>query len=168
MVKRKKRLGRAPWVRIALVAGLAAGVLALSATEAAAPQERILRLLDASTGRTKATIMVELALSLGEQTRGLQGRLGLEPGRGMLFPYARAAPRAFWMKDVAFPIDLIYADGRGRVTEVLRKLPPCLGPAVSCPTYPSRYPAQYVLELAAGQADALNIRLDDRLELSPP
>jgi hypothetical protein len=130
-------------------------------------EERLLRVFDASTGRPKTTFTVEIALTDEEQIRGLQGRDSLQPGSGMLFLYPEATPQAFWMKDVLMPLDIVFADGQGRITEVLEQLPPCLGPVAHCPSYRSRSPARYVLEISAGQASARGLRLGDRLELAP-
>ncbi|MDV2496151.1 MAG: DUF192 domain-containing protein [bacterium] len=152
---------------LVLVACLSLAAAAVSALGAEPPGERLLRILDASTGRPKVTLRVEVARTFTEKVRGLQGRDGLEPGRGMLFLYPKAAPRSFWMKGVAFPIDLVFADGEGLITEVLEDLPPCAGPVVRCPSYRSGSPARYALELAAGQADAHGLGPGDRLELAP-
>lgn len=153
--------------RLLIWALLAAVALCLPASELVSAEERLLRVFDASTGRPKTTFTVEIALTVEEQIRGLQGRDSLQPGSGMLFLYPKAAPRAFWMKDVLMPLDIVFADGQGRITEVLEQLPPCLGPVAHCPSYRSRSPARYVLEISAGQASARGLRLGDRLELAP-
>ncbi len=153
--------------RLLIWALLAAVALCLPARELVSAEERLLRVFDASTGRPKTTFTVEIALTDEEQIRGLQGRDSLQPGSGMLFLYPEATPQAFWMKDVLMPLDIVFADGQGRITEVLEQLPPCLGPVAHCPSYRSRSPARYVLEISAGQASARGLRLGDRLELAP-
>lgn len=153
--------------RLLIWALLAAVALCLLASEPVSAEERLLRVFDASTGQPKTTFTVEIALTVEEQIRGLQGRDSLQPGSGMLFLYPEATPQAFWMKDVLMPLDIVFADGQGRITEVLEQLPPCLGPVAHCPSYRSRSPARYVLEISAGQASARGLRLGDRLELAP-
>ena len=153
--------------RLLIWALLAAVALCLPASELVSAEERLLRVFDASTGRPKTTFTVEIALTDEEQIRGLQGRDSLQPGSGMLFLYPEATPQAFWMKDVLMPLDIVFADGQGRITEVLEQLPPCLGLVAHCPSYRSRSPARYVLEISAGQASARGLRLGDRLELAP-
>lgn len=167
MGRRRMRTLAAASGGLVLVAGLSLAPAGVSPHRAGAAGERVLRILDASTGRPKAAFRVEVARTSAEKSRGLQGRDGLPPGRGMLFPFSRAAPRSFWMKDVSFPIDLIYADGEGRITEILEELPPCVGPIARCPSYRSARPMRYALELAAGQAAAHGLRPGDRLELAP-
>ena len=167
MEEQRGRPRRVSLGRLLIWALLAAVALCLPASELVGAGERLLRVLDASTGRPKTTFTVEIALTVEEQIRGLQGRASLQPGSGMLFLYPEAALRAFWMKDVLMPLDIVFADGQGRITEVLKHLPPCLGPVARCPSYRSRSPARYVLELSAGQASAHGLRLGDRLELAP-
>jgi uncharacterized protein len=59
----------------------------------------------------------------------------------MLFVYDRPSRQAFWMKDMKFPIDIIWLDEDG--------LKPCI-PSLTCPTYSPDKEAQYVLETAVG------------------
>lgn len=51
---------------------------------------------------------VEVADTLASRELGLGGREGLEPNQGMLFVFSSPAERTFWMKDVKFPIDIIW------------------------------------------------------------
>lgn len=154
--------------RPALVSVLALAAVVTFALSAPAEGERLLKVLDAATGRAKAAFTVEIAETLEEQIRGLQGREGIDPDRGMLFVYDEAAPRSFWMKEVSFALDFIFADAEGRIGEIMEDRPPCVGPVLRCPPYRSRAPARYVLELASGQAKARGIKVGDRLELAPP
>lgn len=154
-------------MRWVLVAATVFGALAALALSAPAAGERQLKVLDASTGRPKTTFTVEIAETLQEQIRGLQGRESLGADRGMLFVYPDAAPRAFWMKEVPIPLDFLFADAKGRITEIMEDRPPCLGPVLRCPSYRSQAPARYVLEVAAGQAKARGIEAGDKLELLP-
>src|SRR5512144_250193 len=61
----------------------------------------------------RVTVTVELARSVPEKARGLSGRPGLKPGHGMLFVYEQPQPIGIWMKDMRFPLDIIWVrDGR--------------------------------------------------------
>ena len=55
-----------------------------------------------------ATFTVELAITTSTQARGLSGRQSLADGAGMLFPFTRPGVQSFWMKDMNFPIDIIW------------------------------------------------------------
>lgn len=106
---------------------------------------------------------VELALSRGEQARGLMFREELEPDAGMLFVFPREAPRHFWMKNTRIPLDILYFDEQLELVGTALNARPCV--ADPCPTYPSGRPARYVLEINAGLAEELGVELGDRLIL---
>jgi len=63
-------------------------------------------------------IAVQLALTEGEQTRGLMHRPSLQANHGMLFVFPETDRRAFWMRNTSIPLDLAYIDPTGRVLEV--------------------------------------------------
>ena len=46
--------------------------------------------------------LIEIADTAEERTRGLSGRLGLTPNRGMLFLFPKPDLYVFWMKDMKF------------------------------------------------------------------
>ena len=59
-----------------------------------------------------AVFSVEVASTTIEQARGLSGRNGLGQNEGMLFLFSSQNVQKFWMKDMNFPIDIIWI-GRG-------------------------------------------------------
>lgn len=99
------------------------------------------------------TVQVEVADTEALREAGLSGREALTPGSGMLFVFEEPGVYGFWMKDMNFPIDIIFADAEGTVTTVYG--------SVSPNTYPQAfYPQQdslYVLEVSAGFAQAHGI-----------
>lgn len=77
--------------------------------------------------------------------RGLGGRTSLQPREGMIFVFDAPGKRCFWMKDMQFPLDIIWVDKAQRVVRVMQKVPP--------ESYPERFCADntmYVVELPAG------------------
>lgn len=110
-------------------------------------------------------IVAEVALTPGQQSRGLMFRAHLPPDRGMLFVGDRASPRSFWMYQCLIPLDMLWLDGAHRIVEIVRSAPPCReSDPRNCPSYGGTVNSVYVLELAAGQADARGLRLGDRLD----
>ena len=101
-----------------------------------------------------ARVAVELARTPEEWARGLSGRAPLKEGTGMLFVFPTPAPRAFWMKDMRFALDIIWIGGDLRVVDVTENALPESYPA----TFSPRAPAQYVLEVPAGFAQRYRIR----------
>lgn len=92
-------------------------------------------------------IVIERALTPEEQARGLMFRTGIAEDEGMLFIFRDAGQRFFWMKNVPFPIDIIWLDEGKKVTGITRA-EPCV--ADPCRTYPSHGKVKYVVEVASG------------------
>jgi hypothetical protein len=108
-------------------------------------------------------VQAELALSFAERQRGLMFRRELPAGRGMLFLFENPGRYGFWMLNTLVPLDIVWLDSERRVVFVSGNTPPC--PAGTfCPTYGSEVLAQFVLELAAGQAAAHGLTVGARLD----
>lgn len=97
-----------------------------------------------------AMLEVELATTDAERSQGLSGRTSLPEGKGMFFVFDSPGNWGIWMKDMHFPIDIIWADQNGEVITVVENATPESYPKSF---YPS-VPAQYVLEVPAGFAKA--------------
>ncbi|MSR70507.1 DUF192 domain-containing protein [Candidatus Kaiserbacteria bacterium] len=108
-------------------------------------------------GSTKVAVDVADTESLREQ--GLSGRAGLAEGEGMLFVFERDGLWAFWMKDMLFPLDMIWADAEGRVVTVAADVSPDTYPQTFAPSAP----ALYVLEVPAGFAAQHGVALGTKL-----
>ena len=109
---------------------------------------------------------VEIADDDAERARGLMFRDVLPIDRGMLFIHEREEPQAYWMKNTRIALDILYFDDARRLVSQQRDVPPCtLGDR--CPPYPSSGPARYVLELNAGQAEALGLEDGAELRFGP-
>lgn len=94
-------------------------------------------------------LRAEVADTPEERARGLMLRPSLPPGEAMLFVFPEERPWGFWMKDVQFPLDIIWLSANGTVVHVW-SAPPCL--ADPCPTREPPAPALYVVETVAGFA----------------
>ena len=112
-------------------------------------------------GDFPAAFPVELALTAEEQIQGLSGRPTLKANTGMLFVYQRPSRYPFWMPDMHFPLDIVWIGSDCAVADVtLNALPPAPGQAnQDLPLYSPKKPAQYVLEINAGEAGAKGIRV---------
>lgn len=108
-------------------------------------------------------VQAELALSFAERQRGLMSRRELPSSQGMLFLFENPGRYGFWMLNTLVPLDIVWVDSERRVVFVSENTPPC--PAGTfCPTYGSDVVAQFVLELAAGQAAAHGVTVGARLD----
>jgi uncharacterized membrane protein (UPF0127 family) len=113
-----------------------------------------------------ASFAVELAVTPQQVAQGLSGRPSLAPGTGMLFIFESEGLHSFWMKDMRFPLDMVWISAEHAVVDITEDVPP---PApgqttADLPTYMPAEPAQYVLEINAGEADSADIRIGDVVE----
>ncbi|MDP2299901.1 MAG: DUF192 domain-containing protein [Coriobacteriia bacterium] len=131
-------------------------VLALSlvTTGCAAPAERAVVALDG------IEIRVEIAEKPGDRSRGLQGHEPLAPGEGMLFVFEDAGVRTFAMKEVTFPIDVVFI-GQDLTVSAIEPLSPGESRLAISPG-----PSAYVVELPQGWAAGLGIGVGS--EFVPP
>jgi uncharacterized membrane protein (UPF0127 family) len=113
-----------------------------------------------------ASFAVELAVTQQQQAQGLSGRPGLAPGTGMLFIFGSEGLHSFWMKDMRFPLDMVWISAEYAVVDITEDVPPPdPGQTTSdLPTYMPAEPVQYVLEINAGEAESADIRIGDMVE----
>ena len=96
-------------------------------------------------------IQVEIADSDLERMRGLSGGEALAARTGLLFIFEKSGLHGFWMKDMNFPIDIVWLDENFGIIGVEKSVSPDTYPQVF---YPPRA-VKYVLELNAGESDVL-------------
>ena len=110
-----------------------------------------------------ACFFVEVADTDEARTRGLMFRPSLAEGEGMFFVFPESAVYPFWMKNMRFPIDIVWLDENMRVVHALPDVPACKKDP--CPTHDPKISAQYVLELPAGSAFKYGFKVGDAAEL---
>lgn len=101
----------------------------------------------------KGAIQVLVATSSADQERGLGGRASLPADQGMLFVFPVPGSYAFWMKDMEFPLDIVWIGSDEVVAGVTSGIPADSFPS----TYLPPRPISYVLELNAGAAEKYGI-----------
>ena len=92
--------------------------------------------------------------------KGLSGRTSLDAGRGMLFSFVIPSMHGFWMKDMNFPIDIVWIDATHRVVGINDNLQPSSYPNTFFP--PKNI--SFVLEINAGAAKEFGIKVGDVLK----
>jgi len=102
---------------------------------------------------------IEVARTPGEQQMGLMFRRALAPDGGMLFPYDREQPLAFWMKNTLIPLDLIFIRGDGRIARIAQSTTP-----LSLDLIQSGEPVAAALEIAGGRSAQLGIKPGDTVD----
>jgi uncharacterized protein len=108
------------------------------------------------------TFTVEIAQTGQERAQGLSGRDPLGEDSGMLFIFDQPAVYPFWMKDMKFPLDIIWIDN-SRVVDIWANAP--APTSADTPLYSPGVAASYVLEVAAGFVDESNLKIGDPVRL---
>lgn len=102
---------------------------------------------------------VEVMTTEAEREHGLMDRKSMPADHGMLFDFQRDRDVAFWMKDTYIPLDMIFIDHAGRVVAIKHDAKPMDETPI-----PSGAPTTGVLELNAGAADAIELKIGDRVK----
>lgn len=105
-------------------------------------------------------VTVEIAETPAEQELGLGGRAGLAPDHAMLFVFPKDGIYGFWMKDMRFPIDMVFITAGGTIVTIDEAVSPDSYPQSFSPTTPVRY----VLELPAHWTSEHGVRVGDTVQ----
>lgn len=104
---------------------------------------------------------VQIANSDAERTQGLSGRDDLDDINGLLFVFPETDYHGIWMKDMNFPIDIIWIDEDLKVININKGVTP--------ETYPRIYrpdrPARYVVETNIHYSDTFGISAGQTVRL---
>src|SRR5690606_35019275 len=97
---------------------------------------------------------------------GLSGKEKLEENNGMLFVFDKKDYHSFWMKNMKFPIDIIFLDNN-TVVDIYKNVPPPKPGEnmAKLPVYRPSKAVNYVLEVPAGTADKAKIKVGDTIDL---
>jgi len=106
------------------------------------------------------SLEVEIADEPWEQAKGLSNRKQLGNDEGMLFIFDEPKMPSFWMKEMLFPLDMVWINEAGIVTAISKNISPETFPRTFLP--PS--PIKYVLEVNAGWSEKNNINIGGKLE----
>lgn len=93
--------------------------------------------------------------------KGLSGHKSLESNEGMLFIFPEEKQHGFWMKEMLFPIDIIWLDSKKRIIYVKENAKPESYPEVYTPSTA----AQFVLEVPEGFFAQHHLKVGDSLEI---
>jgi len=102
---------------------------------------------------------VEMATASDQQTVGLMFRPSVPADGGMLFDWGTPRSSQMWMRNTISPLDMVFINADGTVRSIAENTVP-----ESLAIIDSRGPVRATLELAAGTAARLNIRVGDKVE----
>lgn len=111
-------------------------------------------------------IKIEVADTPQERAKGLGGRESLASDSGMLFIFSESKQYQFWMKDMKFPLDIIFINN-GIVVDFLKNVP---NPAPNqkdsdLPRLQPTTAVDMVLEVNAGFIEASGVNIGDSVSL---
>ena len=145
--------------RRALIALLAALPLSARAQTTAQPELPKEKLVVVTKDGARHEFTVEMALSPEQQTVGLMFRTNVPADGGMLFDWGVPRDSTMWMRNTVSPLDMLFINDDGTIRRIAEDTVP-----QSLAMIESRGPVRATLELAAGTAKRLGIRVGDRVE----
>lgn len=107
-----------------------------------------------------ASYRLQIASTEAARQTGLGGRATIPENTGMLFMFSKPAIECFWMKDMRFPLDIIWVNAQKRVVHIEQHVSPDTYPSTFCPNTP----AAYAIELRAGEVVKRHIVLEQKLD----
>jgi len=102
------------------------------------------------------------------RTRGLGGRDSIGVNEGMLFIFDSEDTRGFWMKDMKFPIDIVWIAPDDKVAGITENIDPQIGAKdADLKVYYPPIPVKKVLELKSGRASLLKAEIGNDVQIRP-
>ncbi len=117
--------------------------------------------LKAKVDMGKITIFADLAITELQKQKGLAIKNSLNEEHGMLFLFQTTNKQGFWMKDMKFPIDIIWINENDKIVHIEHSLKPCETWSLFCPSYQPKSDSLYVLETVSGLSDKFSIKEGD-------
>jgi uncharacterized protein len=109
------------------------------------------------------TLEVEVAESPEQHSYGLMNRTKLPNNSGMLFVFDSEEPRFFWMKNTFIDLSIGYFDKNKVLTQIIDMKATNLMDK-EFPSYPSKAPAQFALEVPKGWFKKHGIKIGDKFK----
>lgn len=105
-------------------------------------------------------IYLDVARDQKTREKGLSGKDFISFNHGMIFEFEASGQYCFWMKDMNFPIDIIWLNSDKEIIKISNNIKPESFPEQFCP----ESPAQYVIELQSGEAANNNLVVGQKLK----
>ncbi|RJX44087.1 DUF192 domain-containing protein [Halonotius aquaticus] len=113
--------------------------------------------VDADTATERATVDARIADTFNKRVTGLSTTDALGPNEGMLFVHTTEGRHGYVMRDMAFPLDIVFVDADGEITTIHHA-------AVDAEqTFYGT--GRYVLELPSNYTTDNDITVGDQVEL---
>jgi uncharacterized protein len=107
-------------------------------------------------------VLTSLSTTPDSQAKGLAIKDSLKENEGMLFIFELPQKHSFWMKDMKFPIDILWIDASGKIVHIEKNLQPCIF-LLPCPSYSPNDDSLYVLEVISNFTNKFDINIGDQV-----
>ncbi|MFA1610242.1 DUF192 domain-containing protein [Halobellus rubicundus] len=156
-------------IALALAVLLALGAVAVATNPGLLPigdyERTTVAVVDADTGETLASVDARVADTFQKRYTGLSDTDSLGPNEGMLFVHDAEERHAYVMREMAFPLDIVFIGADGRITQIHHaELPPEGTSDSELTRYAGR--GQYVLEVPYNYTVDRGIEIGDRVEIA--
>ena len=95
------------------------------------------------------------------RTKGLMNELSMPKNEGVLFVFPFEMKPSFWMKNMKFPLDILFINDDDVIVYIVKNAPPCK--QKKCQSFQTTRPASKVLEINAGLCKELNIHVGEKV-----
>ena len=107
----------------------------------------------------KAKFVCDVAQTIQDKIRGLQGYKKLASSTGMIFPYAHPQNVLYHMGTVSFPIDIIFVGSDNKIKRAYKNIQPGTIATFGCSEVSN------VIEVSGGLCDYLGIGTGDKIKV---
>lgn len=152
----KQTVRRGQWIAVIVLATAFLSIIGYAAWSEKVRASNVI--IDATALR------LEIADTDAARVQGLSDRASLDADAGMLFIFPSRGIYPFWMKDMHFPLDMIWIDG-DRIVEIAT-LPPPASSTIVPATHTPLHAADKILEINAGTAKEMGLKPGVRILLS--
>jgi len=108
---------------------------------------------------------LEIAKTNKEREIGLAKYKNIPQNFGMLFTFEKPSFHSFWMKNMKFPIDIIFIRNNKIVT-IFKNVSPPKSNNEFLPVYRTKEPSDTVLEINAGLSDKYNFQNNESINIT--
>ncbi|WP_224270156.1 DUF192 domain-containing protein [Haloprofundus salinisoli] len=118
--------------------------------------------VDGVNGTELAAVDVRIADTYNKRYTGLSNTTSLDDGEGMLFIHDSEDEYSYVMRNMDFPLDIVFVDANGTITQIHHAT---LDPSGASEGQLTRYTGygQYVLEVPMGYTNRTGVSEGDRL-----
>ncbi len=111
------------------------------------------------------TFHVTVAKTEQEKETGLSSTNSLPQDQGMLFPFGNPDYYGFWMRNMKYPLDIIFIANK-KIVSIANNVTNPNNPSVPLPIYKPSQPADTVLEINGGLSAKYHFAVGDSVSTS--